>query len=567
MASLYRPWNTRLIPADAERLTHKGKPAVKFKAADGKTVVRFVSESRPTHYRDQCRTWYAQFSDTNGKVRRESLGTANKDAARRALSKIEDREHARKAGRYDSVEEHASTPLADHLDAWERTLSAAGAGSKHIRQTVTFARRIIARCQFVFADDIRPDRVLGELIAMRADAEPIAVPIRDEFKRSEVAGLFGVTPSALCSLSRRHRLSATGQGKNRRYPRATVIALAAKRERGASVRTLNGYLTALRAFISWAVANQRIRSDNLGTISLADSESDRRRERRFLSADEVRRLMQAARSSDRDFRGLTGADRELLYAVAVYTGFRAGELGKLTRECFDLTSATPVVRLSGLKTKNRKKATQPLPVELVERLEVYLADRATGVPVWPGSWHERAADMIRIDMMAANIPPDIVGTDGQTLVADFHALRHTCGILAEQGGASLREVMTLMRHSDPKLTMRIYGRLQPHDLAKTVQAMPAMFQAKGADEVKNVALDVALNVARVAPNVALEDDGQSGERMADEGMESSVEELETLILKGFEARRGEVMANEGSAFSRARTVDPLIKSQLLYQLS
>ena len=105
MASLYRPWNTRLIPADAERLTHKGKPAVKFKAADGKTVVRFVSESRPTHYRDQCRTWYAQFSDTNGKVRRESLGTANKDAARRALSKIEDREHARKAGRYDSVEE------------------------------------------------------------------------------------------------------------------------------------------------------------------------------------------------------------------------------------------------------------------------------------------------------------------------------------------------------------------------------------------------------------------------------------------------------------------------------
>ena len=559
MASLCRPWNTRPIPADAERLTHKGKPAVRIKAADGKTVVRFVSASRPTHYRARCLTWYAQYSDALGKVRRESLGTASKDEARRALSQIEDREQARKAGRYDLVEEHASTPLADHLDAWELTLSAGGAGAKHVRTTIARARRIIERCQFVTADAIRPDRVQAELIAMRADASPVTVPLRESFKRSEAAAVLGVTPSAIPSLVARHRLPATGQGKNRRYPRDTVMALLAKRERGASVRTLNGYLTSLRAFVSWAVANKRMREDRLGSIRLGNCEADRRLERRFLSADEVRRLMDAARTSGRDFRGLTGADRELLYAVAVYTGFRAGELGKLTRECFELTSVTPVVRLSGLKTKNRKKATQPLPVELATRLGDYLARRATGTPVWPGSWHERAADMIRIDMMAANIPPDIVGTDGQTLVVDFHSLRHTCGILAEQGGASLREVMTLMRHSDPKLTMRIYGRLQPHDLAKTVQAMPAMFAARP-DEAPDVALNVALN----SPKVARNDTSPGGEREAREEMENFVEQLETLISKGFESSAGELTPGVLSSPEWIRTIDRRIRNPLLY---
>ena len=58
------------------------------------------------------------------------------------------------------------------------------------------------------------------------------------------------------------------------------------------------------------------------------------------------------------------------------------------------------------------------------------------------------------------------------MAADFHALRHTCGVLAERGGATVREVMALMRHSDPKLTLRTYGRLRAHDLAAAVEKVP-----------------------------------------------------------------------------------------------
>jgi hypothetical protein len=41
---------------------------------------------------------------------------------------------------------------------------------------------------------------------------------------------------------------------------------------------------------------------------------------------------------------------------------------------------------------------------------------------------------------------------------------------AERGGATVREVMALMRHSDPKLTLR-YGRLRAHDLTAAVEKL------------------------------------------------------------------------------------------------
>lgn len=160
--------------------------------------------------------------------------------------------------------------------------------------------------------------------------------------------------------------------------------------------------------------------------------------------------------------------------VAAYTGFRAGEMAELMPSDFALDAPTPVVWLAADETKNRKEATQPLPRELTDHLRVYLAARVSGSPVWPGTWHEKAADMMRLDLEAAGIPFAVTDPDGRTRVADFHALRHTLGVLAEQGGATLREEMTLMRHSDPKLTMRTYGRLKPHELSRTVEGIPSL---------------------------------------------------------------------------------------------
>jgi hypothetical protein len=46
----------------------------------------------------------------------------------------------------------------------------------------------------------------------------------------------------------------------------------------------------------------------------------------------------------------------------------------------------------------------------------------------------------------------------------IHALRHSHIALLDRSGATLKEAMQLARHSDPKLTMAVYGRAQLHDL-------------------------------------------------------------------------------------------------------
>src|SRR5438445_3297 len=96
------------------------------------------------------------------------------------------------------------------------------------------------------------------------------------------------------------------------------------------------------------------------------------------------------------------------------------------------------------------------------------------LPGWPNGtasktirWPARAAEMLRVDLDTCGIPYAVEGPDGP-LFADFHALRHSFVALLDRTGASLKQAMHLARHSDPKLTMRRYGRPQLHDLQAAV---------------------------------------------------------------------------------------------------
>src|SRR5262249_5248784 len=176
-----------------------------------------------------------------------------------------------------------------------------------------------------------------------------------------------------------------------------------------------------------------------------------------------------------------GRDRHFLYLCAMGTGFRAGELASLQPESFALDAEPPSVVCRAGYTKNGKTATQPLPAEIAEALRGYLADRPVGQPVWPGSWHERGADMLRDDLEAAGIPYVVEGPDGP-LHADFHALRHSYVALLDRAGLTLKQAMQLARHSDPKLTMAVYGRAALHDLGAAVDRLPGLVPPKGAGE-------------------------------------------------------------------------------------
>jgi hypothetical protein len=165
----------------------------------------------------------------------------------------------------------------------------------------------------------------------------------------------------------------------------------------------------------------------------------------------------------------------MLYAAAMVTGFRASELTSLAPSSFALEAEPPTVTVKAGYSKNRREAIQPLPPDVAAALRAYLAGRPAG-PVWPGEvWPDRAADMLREDLRAAGIPY----RDAEGRVADFHALRHSYITLLQQTGVHPKLAQELARHSDIRLTMKVYTHTRLHDLAGAVEGLPSLLPASG----------------------------------------------------------------------------------------
>lgn len=277
----------------------------------------------------------------------------------------------------------------------------------------------------------------------------------------------------------RHHLTATGNGRARRFPRATVEVLQERLPQGVSVETTNQYQMQVKAFCNWLVKDRRLAESPLRHLEPGNVGVDRRHDRRELTADELTRLLTAARNSERTFRGLTGTDRYHLYALACGTGFRASSLASLTRESFDFAGESPTVTLGARYVKNRKTKVQPLPPDIAELLQVYLPNCPSGLPVWGGTWaRDRvAAQMLRHDLKAAGIPYVVNGADGP-LFADFHALRHSYLTLGGRSGIDLRTLQELAGHSTPELTAR-YSHRRLSDLAGAVGKLPNFLPQAG----------------------------------------------------------------------------------------
>jgi hypothetical protein len=178
--------------------------------------------------------------------------------------------------------------------------------------------------------------------------------------------------------------------------------------------TAGYYAREVKAFTRWLARRRRIAEDVHADLPGASpDQSDHRHDRRTPGEAELRGVIGAAQASPRSFRGLTGRDRSILYATAAASGFRVEELASLTPEAFDLTGDVASVTLRGDVAKNGRLAVQPLPPDLAQALRSYLSTRPTGQPVWPGTWYEKAAAMLRRDLAAAGIPYATEGPEGR----------------------------------------------------------------------------------------------------------------------------------------------------------
>jgi integrase len=482
MATLRRVYYTRPVPLDAVRVTVKGKPSVRFLGPDGVPITAPLTNDG-TRCRLPSAKWYGQYTDANGKLCREPLST-NKDAARLMLSELLKRVENEKAGIIDRFAEHRKKPLTDHLADWSKSLRSNANGAGYVVLKESRVRCVIEGCGWVFPSDMTADRLetfLTGLRSRRPDLPPMPTGV-EWFTAKELSRLLGgITRQSICALIRRERLDASGKGRARRFPRATVDALRGLKRQGSSPQTSNHYLQAVRQFARWLVDNDRLDRSPFARLKPMNARLHQRRRRGELDPTEMARLISATGTSATAFRGLTGPDRVMLYQVAVGTGFRAGELAALVPDFFDLDATPPVVVLPAELSKNRKGAVQPLGVDLAADLRRYLAGRQVKQPVWPGSWSRKAADMLRADLDAAGVPVEVDSPEGVE-TRDFHALRACFISNVIRAGADLKQAMTLARHSDPRLTTARYARTRLHDLGEVVDNLPGTTASQSKSE-------------------------------------------------------------------------------------
>jgi integrase len=353
----------------------------------------------------QSRKWYTEITDENG-IRKRIALSPNRTVAEQMRAELLRKIENAKIGIRDPYEEHRQKLLKDHLADWETSLRANDASEDYILLKTTRVRQLIEGCQFIFLVDLSAERV-----------EQFLKKLRTEKKRS--------------------------------------------------VQTTNDWLQAIKQFTRWLLENDRINRNPFLRLKGGNVAVDRRHERRILSNQELSQLLQKTRSSPTCFRRLTGEDRYHIYLTAISTGFRAKEIAFLTPNSFDLDATPPIAHMKAKNAKNKRYACQPLPDELVEALKVYLSKKPINQRIWKGSWWDRAADMLKIDLESAGISFKV---DGK--VFDFHAFRGQFITRLEQAGLSPKVAQELARHSDARLTLERYTKKTVDDLANAIQNVP-----------------------------------------------------------------------------------------------
>ena len=209
--------------------------------------------------------------------------------------------------------------------------------------------------------------------------------------------------------------------------------------RDLSPRTLNHYLSDACTFLNWMVRQGRLAFNPLKAVGKVD-QTVSTRERRAFTDDEICRLVEYSPQY-----------RRVPYLMSARTGLRHGELSQLLWGDIVLDEGNSHVRVRASISKNKKEARIPL----IRELEILLAEFR---PVSVGDADKvfvkgvPRCRTLRKDLEAADIPY----CDEQGRYADFHSLRYTFNTWMQRKGFVPRVAQELMRHSDRRLTDKVY---------------------------------------------------------------------------------------------------------------
>jgi hypothetical protein len=267
--------------------------------------------------------------------------------------------------------------------------------------------------------------------------------------------------------------------------------------------TANAAIRAIRQFSTSLFVAGKLDHDVLHKrLTTYNEDEDKRRQRRALSEEEITWLLNTtAAATDGVSRpcGISPADRAMLYATGLGTGYRRGALLTLTKDLFHVGEGVkrPFIRLAAARNKKRRDRDQPIRRDLAAQLREWLSGRPDSGPVWRPLPHADLALRFRRDMERARAawiaaaPTADEGEqreesntlkyayhDGVRMVyADFHGLRHT-GISLVVRRAGLKVAQWWADHSTPVLTSK-YAHLDESDQDRALEALTYSLPSQG----------------------------------------------------------------------------------------
>ncbi len=431
MATVFKRTRRKPIPEGAVLKTHRKRRVAEW--IDGRGKQRRAPLAEDGEAILQTAAHYTiEYSDENGDRHRVGTKISDKDGAKQYAAELERKARLRKVGVIDTRQENLASegkrPLEEHLDAFEAKMRSAGRDEKHIESTTGYIRKIAAAAGIEAVGDITAD---------------------------------------------------------------AVHAFAAELSTRRSARTVGAYLTAIKSFTRWAMLSDKLPRDPLAGVKKPNPQADRQYERRMLLPDEWPWLRAAILAENVEREGMSAGERVLLYATAIQTGLRLGELRSLTRRRLFLDAERPFITCAARSTKNKRDCRQFVKAALAAELKRHIATKGQAVKVFgmpPDS--KTVGRMLRGDLAVARerwleeaksdseegrkrqesdflLP---VNHEGEHL--DFHALRHTCGAWLAMAGVHPNIIKQVMRHSTITLTLDTYGHLMPDDTAGAVDKLP-----------------------------------------------------------------------------------------------
>ena len=229
------------------------------------------------------------------------------------------------------------------------------------------------------------------------------------------------------------------------------------RQTAKAPQTLNQYQDAITGLLSWMVKHGRLQVNPLAGVVKVETRGREVRKRRAFSTAELRRLLEVATP-----------ERRALYLMAAYTGLRRGELAQLTWDDISLAHGNPFVRARASITKNQLEAVLRLHSDVVAAMLLLRpATVEAGALVFSKI---PSMDEYRADLASAGLSCK----DFQGRQADFHALRYFFGTSLANAGVHPRVAMELMRHSDMKLTTKVYTDAGKLPTSAAITSLPSM---------------------------------------------------------------------------------------------